>query len=66
MRRPDHDQVPTERSCLSLFSVTLVACGDPGAFQEDDQIDFDDPIVDEFVDDEIVDDENLDEKMSKS
>ena len=47
---------------LSFFSVMLVACGDPGAFQED-ELNFDDPIVDEFVDEEIVDDEDLDEEL---
>jgi hypothetical protein len=50
-------------ACLSLLSLTLVACGDPGAFQEDDELNFDDPTVDEFVDEEVVDEELVDEEI---
>jgi len=50
-------------ACLSLLSLTLVACGDPGAFQEDDELNFDDPTVDEFVDEEVVDEEIVDDEL---
>jgi hypothetical protein len=52
-------------ACLSLLSLTLVACGDPGAFQEDDELNFDDPTVDEFVDEEIVDEELVDDELAE-
>jgi len=48
---------------LSLLSLTLVACGDPGAFQEDDELNFDDSTVDEFVDEEVVDEEIVDDEL---
>jgi hypothetical protein len=41
----------------------LVACGDPGAFQGDNQLDFEDPIVDEFVDEDVVDEENVEDDI---
>ena len=38
-------------TCLSLLALVAVACGDPGL---DEELNVDEPIVDEFVDDEVV------------
>lgn len=52
-------------ACLSLFPVILVACGDPGMNPADDELNFEDPIVDEEIaDEEIVEDEVLEELIA--
>ncbi len=50
-------------ACLSLLSLMLVACGDPGAFQEDDELNFEEPNVDELVDEEVVDEEIVEDEV---
>jgi len=46
--------------CLGLVSVFAVACGDAGAAFEDEDFNFEEPIVDEeIVDEEVVDEEEL-------
>ena len=50
-------------ACLSLLSLMLVACGDAGVNQGDEDLNFDDPTVDEFVDEEVVDEELVDEEL---
>jgi hypothetical protein len=47
---------------LGLLSVFAVACGDAGAAFEDEDLNFEEPIVDEVVDEEVVDEEELDEE----
>jgi hypothetical protein len=50
-------------ACLSLLSVILVACGDPGVNPGDEELEFEDPIADEFIDEEVVDEEVVDEEV---
>jgi len=50
-------------ACLSLLSLVLVACGDAGVNQGDEDLNFDDPTVDEFVDEEVIDEEIVDEEV---
>ena len=41
----------------------LVACGDPGMTPGDDELNFEDSTLDEFVDEEVVDDELVDDEL---
>ena len=50
-------------ACLSLLSLMLVACGDAGVNQGDEDLFIDDPTVDEVVDEEVVDDEVVDDEI---
>jgi len=50
---------------LSFLSVVTVACGDAGVTDLNEELGFDEPIVDEVIDDEeVVDDGNLDELIA--
>jgi hypothetical protein len=50
-------------ACFSLLSLILVACGDPGAFHGDDELNFEDPNVDELVDEEVADEEIVEDEV---
>ena len=49
---------------LSFLSVVTVACGDAGVTDLDQELGFDEPIVDDVVEDEVVDNGNLDELVA--
>jgi hypothetical protein len=51
-------------ACLSLLSLLAIACGDAGMNPGDEGLDFDDPIVDEFVEEEVVDEEVVEELIA--
>lgn len=49
---------------LGLLSVLAAACGDAGMAAGDEDLNFEEPIVDELVDEEIVDEEVVEELIA--